>query len=416
MTSHLSRRALLGSAALAGFGGLLAACGSSGSSSSGTSSGDVGEAQGLTDIEPLEGIEKTELTIGFIPITCSAPLIMADPLGFYERHGLDVTLRKYGGWADIRDAFVAGEIDASHLLSPMPFSITHGLGSAALPTRLAAVQNINGQAITLANRHADTVGGPEDLAGMTLTVPFDFSMHNFLLRAFLAEAGLDPDRDVDIQVMRPPDMVQALVSGDIDGYLGPDPFNQRAVHEDAGFIYELSRDMWEGHPCCGFGVQESFIQENPVTYQALLRAVNDASLWSSEPENRGQAAEAIAPEQYLNQPPEVVGAVLTGEFEDGRGGELAVPDRIDFDPYPWGSFGMWMATQMVRWDLAEADLFSGPDELRTMALEVFDTASCREAIEAVGGEAPSEEVRVEQILGREFDPADPMGWTERFLS
>src|SRR5688572_29911937 len=54
-------------------------------------------------------VEKVELTIGFIPITCSTPVIMAHPLGFYKRYGLDVTVKKFAGWADIRDAFIAKE-------------------------------------------------------------------------------------------------------------------------------------------------------------------------------------------------------------------------------------------------------------------------------------------------------------------
>ena len=81
-------------------------------------------------------------------------------------------------------------------------------------------------------------------------------MHNFLLRYYLAEAGLNPDTDVQLRVVPPPEMVANLRAGNIDGFLGPDPFNQRAVYDEVGFIHILSKDIWDGHPCCAFGTSE----------------------------------------------------------------------------------------------------------------------------------------------------------------
>jgi nitrate/nitrite transport system substrate-binding protein len=370
---------------------------------------------GVSGVDVVAGIEKPALKIGFIPITCATPMIMAGPQGFYRKHGLDVSLVKFAGWAEIRDAFIAGEIDASHLLSPMPLAISSGLGSAAVPTRLAVIGNINGQAITLAKKHQASVQGPADLRGMTLAVPFQYSMHNFLLRNYLASGNVDPDRDADIRVMRPPDMVANLISGNVDGYLGPDPFNQRAVFQDAGFIHVLTKDMWNGHPCCGFGVQQSFVDAYPNTYTALLRAITDAALWAHEPTHRPEIAAAIAPAEYLNQPVQVVEAVLTGRFADGKGGSQSVPDRIDFDPYPWQSFGVWMLTQMVRWGLAPHERFARPEDYASAARAVFDTESSRAALAALGAAAPGAVSKSERILGTSFDPSDPLPWTQRFL-
>ena len=416
--SGISRRRLLRLAGAVGLGAAgaaaLAACAPD---TSGRASTALPEGEFLgSPVEPLAGIEKPQLTVGYIPITCASPIVLADPLNFYAKHGLQVTLRKYGGWADIRDAYIAGEVDASHLLSPMPLAISEGYGSARVPTRLAAMGNVNGQAITLATEHAGRVAGPADLRGMTLGVPFDFSMHNFLLRHYLTTGGLDPDRDVQIQVVRPPDMVAQLVSGNIDGYLGPDPFNQRAVFQGAGFIHVLTRDLWAGHPCCGFAVQESFAAANPVTYRALLRAVSDSAQWANAAANRVQAAGAMAPQAYLNQPPEVVQAVLTGEFDDGSGTQRQVADRIGFEPFPWQNFAVWMLAQMQRWELAPAGTYATASDLAAAAARVFDTATAREAMAAVGSTPPADDARVEQVMGTAFDPADPMRWTERFVA
>jgi nitrate/nitrite transport system substrate-binding protein len=192
--------------------------------------------------EHVKAIEKKDLTVAFIPITCATPIITAEPMGFYAKHGLNVTVRRASGWAVIRDWAINKEVDATHMLSPMPLSITLGAGSPAVPHFMPAVENINRQANTLHIKHKD-VKGPQDMKGFRFCVPFDYSMHNYLLRYYLAEGGLHPDKDVQIRVVPPPEMVANLKAGNVDGYLAPDPFNQRAVYENAGFIFMLSKDI-----------------------------------------------------------------------------------------------------------------------------------------------------------------------------
>ncbi len=66
--------------------------------------------------DSLGPLEKKKLRIGFVPITCATPIIMAHPMGFYERYGLDVEVIKTAGWAVARDMSLSGEYDASHML------------------------------------------------------------------------------------------------------------------------------------------------------------------------------------------------------------------------------------------------------------------------------------------------------------
>jgi len=146
------------------------------------------------------------------------------------------------------------------MLSPMPLAITLGAGAAATPWAAAAIENINGQAITLGMQHEER-RDPRGWKGLRFAVPFDYSMHNYLLRYYLAEAGLDPDQDVQIRL--------------------------------------LSRELWAGHPCCAFAASGDFIKEAPNTFQALLHAVVDATAFAAKPENRKQIAETIAPTNYL---------------------------------------------------------------------------------------------------------------------
>src|SRR5712671_2935108 len=242
-------------------------------------------------------IEKKDLKVGFIPITCATPIIMAHPMGFYSKHGLNVEVIKTAGWAVIRDKTINKEYDAAHMLSPMPLAITLGAGSNPIPYTMPAVENINGQAITLAVKHKDK-NDPKLWKGFKFAVPFDYSMHNYLLRYYVAEHGIDPDTDIQIRAIPPPEMVANLRADNIDGFLAPDPVNQRAVFDGIGFIHLLTKELWDGHPCCAFGVSDEFIRQNPNTFAALYRAVLNAAAMAREPGNRAQIAEAISPPNY----------------------------------------------------------------------------------------------------------------------
>ncbi|MEX3969598.1 CmpA/NrtA family ABC transporter substrate-binding protein [Paraburkholderia caribensis] len=354
-------------------------------------------------------IEKKDLKIGFIPINCATPLIMADPLGFYKEQGLNVTLSKTAGWALVRDQMLNRQLDASHFLAPMPLAISLGLGSQPQPMRVAAIENINGQAITLALKHKDN-RDPRNWKGFKFAIPFEYSMHNFLLRYYLAEHGIDPDRDVQLRVTPPAEMIANLRAGNIDGFLGPDPFNQRAVYDQIGFIHILSKDIWNGHPCCSFGVSQTFIAENPNTFSALLRALISATASAHKAENRAAIAKAISTPNYLNQPETVVLQALSGHYADGLGNVRNEPDRADFNPVPWYSMATWMLTQMRRWGYIKGDV-----DYDALAQQVFLMTDARAHMKELGDPFPSASSSASgyqkyTILGREFNPADPKGY------
>ena len=353
-------------------------------------------------------IEKKDLKIGFIPITCATPLIMAHPLGFYSKQGLNVEVVKTAGWALIRDKMLNKEYDATHFLSPMPLAISLGVGSNATPMNVATIQNTNGQAITLAVKHKDK-RDPKDWKGFKFAVPFEFSMHNFLLRYYVAESGLDPDRDIQIRVVPPPEMVANLRAGNIDGYLGPDPFNQRAVYEEVGFIHILTKDLWAGHPCCAFGTSTEFIQKNPNTFAALFRAVLNAAAMAREAKNRELIAKVIAPQAYLNQPEAVIAQVLTGRFADGLGNVKNVPDRADFDPIPWQSMAVWMLTQMKRWGYLKGDV-----AYKDIAERVFLLTDAKKQMKALDMKVPDGAYPKFSVMGKPFDPDKAEAYAQSF--
>jgi nitrate/nitrite transport system substrate-binding protein len=353
-------------------------------------------------------LEKKNLKVGFIPITCATPIIMAHPMGFYARHGLDVEVVKTAGWAVIRDKTLNKEYDAAHMLAPMPVAISLGLGSQKIPFTVPAIENINGQGITLAIKHKDK-RDPKQWKGFKFAIPFDYSIHNYLLRYYLAEHGIDPEADVQLRVVPPPEMVANLRADNIDGFLAPDNICQRAIYDGVGFLHILSKEIWDGHPCCAIAVSREFITQAPNSYAALVRAIVDATAFASKAENRKQIAAAIAPANYLNQPEVVLEQVLTGTFADGLGNVKSDPKRVDFDPFPWQSFAIWMMTQMKRWGQIKGDV-----DYKVVAEQVFLATDTAKLMQDMGLTAPASAYKSFTVMGKTFDPAQPEDYVKSF--
>ena len=215
--------------------------------------------------------------------------------------------------------------------------------------------------------------------------------------------------NIQIRVIPPPEMVANLKAGNIDGYLSPDPFNQRAVYENVGFLHMLTKDIWAGHPCCAFACSEEFVNTYPNTYAALFSSIIDATQFSSKLENRKSISEAITPKNYLNQPVSVIEQVLTGKYADGLGEIKTVDDRIDFDPFPWHSMGVWILTQMKRWGYVTKDF-----DYKKVAEQVYLATDCGNKMKELGYEAPSKTYKNHIIMGKEFDPNKPEEYLKSF--
>lgn len=363
-----------------------------------------------TSVTPVNSdLELTDISIGYLPIACASPVIVAETLGLFRKHGLNVTLKKFGGWSEIRDSLITKEIQAAHVLSPMALAMSLGVGSTQIPTRLATMKNINGSAITLSMDLKDKVKEIHDLKGMRLGIPYEQSPHTLLLRHFLTEGGLDPDVDVELRLTRPPDMIANLASKNLDGYIVAEPFNQRVIQEGFGYIYKLTGDIWENHPCCGFSVTQDFIDAYPKTYQALLTAIIEATNYCRELENRNEIARLIAPSEYLNQSEELLAQVMTGQYKDGLGNAVNNPNRINFDPFPWKSSAAFLLTQMIRWGQISPEQAANLDILK-VADEVFLTEDVRKVQQQLGYSVPAEDYRIEKIMGRSFDVNNMSEW------
>jgi len=351
--------------------------------------------------EEKKPLEKTKLTVGFLPITCAAPLIYGEIRDDYAREGLQVSLQKIAGIGIIRDKMINGELDVSQQVMPVALTMTAGLGGTTQSIKVLTICNQNGNSLVLANKHKEN-RDPRNWKGFVFAVPFEQSHQAMQLRNYLASYGLDPDKDATYRIIPPTEYVSALRVGGIDGFFGGEPGGQRAVYEGAGFIHAISRDLWNGHPCCSVTAAESWIKQNPNTFMAFYRAIIAASLYVSNKSNRAAMAKVLSQPQYINAPEIVVDQVISGRYADGLGNIKTAEDRVDYQPFPQYSAAVWLMVQLRRWNMLKEDI-----DYKKLAQEVMLATEAGKIMRDLGANPPPADFRKEIILGQEFDSSKP---------
>lgn len=308
---------------------------------------------------------KTSLRLGFLPLTDCAVLIAAQERGFFEKHNLQVELKCEVSWANIRDRVAFGELDAAHMLAPMPLAATLGIDGLGIPMQTAISLGLNGSAITLSTTLMASISEqfPEHLQSSPLRATglkalhtqtlkrrlvfgcvYPFSQHYYLLRAWLRDGNFDLNTEVDIQIMPPSHMVQALETGQIDGFCAGEPWNQLAVQQGIGCVTASSYELMHNGPEKVLGVTKIWAESNPDTHLALVGALLEAALWLDDTRNRLLFAETLAKPQYLDVPILSLCAPLQGYYRYAPDEpERYIPDFHVFARYaanvPWHNHG-----------------------------------------------------------------------------
>jgi ABC-type nitrate/sulfonate/bicarbonate transport system substrate-binding protein len=281
------------------------------------------------------------LKLGFVPLADCAPIVMAQELGLFRQHGLRVALHRELGWATIRDKVIHGELDAAHALAAMPVAATLGLGSIECACLTALVLNLNGNAITLSNdlyREGvrEGAGLREQIVAsrhrktFTFGIVSNFSSHNFLLRKWLSASGINPDRDVRIVVVPPPQMVTNLKAGHLDGFCVGEPWNSVAVQAKAGWCVATSAELQPGHPEKVLMVRQDFAEQRSDEHLALVAALLEACAFCEARENRDELLEVLARSEYVNAPAEALRRGFEGRLDFGHGNVRPVQDFCVF--------------------------------------------------------------------------------------
>lgn len=341
--------------------------------------------------------ENAPVRIGYLPITDSTPLLVAHGKGFFEEQGLEVEKPVlFRSWSQILEAFMAGQVNVVHLLSPM--TVWARFGSQA-PAKVVAWNHTSGSGLSVAS----DINSVADLGGKTIAIPFWYSIHNVMLQVLLRENGLTPvtrrtgepgPTEVNLAVMAPSDMVPALAAGQIAGYIVAEPFNAAAEHLGVGKILRFTGDVWKDHACCVVYMHERDLEQRPEWSQKVVNAMVKAQLWTRD--NRAETAELLSkdnPNRYTPHELDVLRKVLAPEDSDAAAyvasGAIRHPDwrerRIDFQPYPFASYHEELVRRLKD-TLIEGDrTFLDALDPVAAARELVDDRFVKEAVTAQGG-------------------------------
>lgn len=368
------------------------------------------------------------INAGFIPLTDSLLLVIGREKGFAAAEGIDLLLVREISWANIRDRTAVGHFDVAHMLAPMPIAASLGLTPIATPVIAPMALGLGGNAVTVSNAlwaRMQAAGAPETLdakaVGAALAqvvrsegrklkfgVVHPHSSHNYELRYWLAASGIRPEHDVEIVILPPPLMADALLAGGLDGYCVGEPWNSVGVANGAGRIATVKAKIWGASPEKVLGATERWATHNPEALAALLRALYRASQWCGEPENLDEASAILAQPGYLDQPKDLILRALSGRIETGIGATIVVDDffipHAQSATFPWVSHALWFYSQMVRW----GDVGHTEQNAR-MAAACYRPDLYRAAIASFGAALPRNDTRPLDAAaffdGRAFDPA-----------
>jgi bicarbonate transport system ATP-binding protein len=366
------------------------------------------------------GLEKVNLDLGFIPLAACAPLAVAEAKGFFTKHGLDdVQLVRETSWRGVVDGLVDNTLDAAMMPSCMPTWMTAGgHGGPPLPIVSALTISRNGNEVTLAKRLAEQgVNTVEDYRAWLgsherephrIGIVHPASMHNLLLRYWLAANGIDPDRDVHLQTLPPAQMLADLKDGSIDGYCIGEPWNFRAASSGHGVPIVGDLEIWSGHPGKVLGAREDWAQAYPNTHIALTKALLEACRYCAEPAHWAEMSELLSDRRYLG----IKADLIRFSGQPGDAGAFAPhgePHHLFFGAglnRPSRSEHLWILTQLARW--AEIPFPRNYVEIleRVCSVGVFSTAARELGLEDVSYQRSG----IELFDGRPFNPEDPIGY------
>jgi len=405
----MTRRQFLGAAAGLGAASLFPGC----SSDAPVASGDV---------------EVSDLRFGIIALTDCSPIVIAHEKGLFKKYGINSTVVKGANWAAIRDSLTNGDIQATHMLLGMPIASTMGLlGSPKVPMVIPWILNRNGQSITLkADLKGKVAADPKALkpladaakaAGtpMTFAMTFPPGTHAMWTRYYLGAGGINPDKDVALIVIPPPQMVANMKVGKMDGYCVGEPWNARAIADGIGFTSLNTQDIWRDHPekVCAFTAE--FAEKNPKTVKAVVKALHEASVWLDDLNNRPEQAEIVSRPTYINCPKEIILGRMLGDYDLGDGRVKKDPNYMIFSQrncnYPQYKYATWWLTQFRRWGMVE-----GRPDYEGIPKQVMRPDVYEEAMKELGYNHSGPDDSSETLFdGVTFDPkTDPEKYATSF--
>jgi nitrate/nitrite transport system substrate-binding protein len=426
MSQFSRRKFMLTAGVTAATSVLLNACKQEGES---TAPGGTPQAS----MAPGDAPEVTTAKLGFIALTDSAPLIIAKEKGLFAKYGMkDVEILKQTSWPVTRDNLetgaAGGGIDGAHILSPMPYLMAMGKTKTKqpLPMYILARLNTNGQGISIANSYKDAkiqLKGEGLKAALAkaksagkeikVAVTFPGGTHDLWMRYWLAANGVDPNKDVSVVPIPPPQMVSNIKTGSMEAYCVGEPWNARLVNQKLGYTALVTGELWKDHPEKSLAMRADWVDKHPKATKAILMAVLEAQQWCDKPENKEEMCKIISKPNWFDVPVADILGRIQGKIDYGDGRtEENYPNSMKFwadnTSYPYQSHDLWFLTENMRWGNIPTDFVKAQELVKKVNREDLWKAAAT-ALKIDAAEIPASTSRgVETFFdGVKFDPEKP---------
>jgi nitrate/nitrite transport system substrate-binding protein len=377
--------------------------------------------------------ETTSAKLGFIALTDSAPLIVAKEKGLFDKYGMTgVEVVKQASWPVVRDNLELGSggggIDGAHILSPMPYMMTLGTITKTkqpVPMYILARLNTNGQAISISDTYKDLKIGLDSSPlkqsfaqnkgsgeGMKVAITFPGGTHDLWMRYWLAAGGIDPNKDVSVIPVPPPQMVANMKSGTMQAFCVGEPWNAQLVNQKVGYTALVTGQLWKDHPEKAFTMRADWVDKNPKAAKALLMAVMEAQQWCDKPENKEEMCKIIGASKWIKVPVKDIVGRSSGKIDFGTGEvKENFPEAMKFwannASYPYKSHDLWFLTEDIRWGYIPASTNTKQLVDKVNREDLWKAAA--KALGVPAAQIPTSTSRgVETFFdGVKFDPAKP---------
>lgn len=388
------------------------------------------------NIPPEQAPEVTSVKLGFIALTDSAPLIIAKEKGLFDKYGMTgVEVIKQASWPVTRDNIelgsAGGGIDGAHILSPMPYMMTLGtITKQPVPMYILARLNTNGQAISVSKDYLDLKVGLDsskmkdvfakakaNKKELKAAITFPGGTHDLWMRYWLAAGGIDPNADISVVPIPPPQMVANMKIGGMESFCVGEPWNAQLVNQKQGYTALITGELWKDHPEKCLSLRADWVDKNPKATQALLKAVLEAQQWCDKPENKQEMCEIVSKDKWFKVPvADIIGRAQGKiDYGDGRVVEnspVAMKFWADNASFPYKSHDLWFLTEDIRWGYIPANT-----DTKALVDKVNKADLWREAAKSIGvpeAQIPTTDSRgVETFFdGVKFDPENPKAYLD----
>ncbi|MES2144878.1 MAG: CmpA/NrtA family ABC transporter substrate-binding protein [Pseudomonadota bacterium] len=376
--------------------------------------------------------------LGFIALTDSAPLIIAQEKGFFAKHGMtEMLIEKQASWGATRDNMALGSanggIDGGHILRPKTHLYATGKvmqNNVPLPMYTLLGLNEQCQGISVTQAYADNGVGLDSAplkeifaakraAGTEIPVAMTFpgGTHDLWMRYWLAAGGIDPTKDVDLIVVPPPQMVANMKVGNMEAFCVGEPWNEQLVNQGIGFTATTTGEIWGKHPEKILGMRADWVDAHPNATKAIMMAVMEAQMWCEDPANKDEMAQIVSGRQWYKVPVSDIEGRIKGEINYGNGRVESRPDlamRFWGDngsaSFPWKSLDTWFVTENQRWGTLPGDLDVAGLVNGTNRSDLWLAAATELGIDTA---AFSDSRGIETFFdGKTFDPANPQAYLD----